>query len=144
MAVCLTSFFELARVLCNLLNEVLVILPTVDTEVVHKLFMFHFVKNRLDIVLRVRDALSPDNTLQNFISLRLVYIVDNSGTINQVDSFSELDILPDFRLTWNRRHFATSLLHKRVDYRRLSNIRITNKPNTDRLFFLVENVELFQ
>ena len=115
MSISLVTLFQFSGVLGNLFHKVIDVLPFRDTEVVDKLFVLDFVDNGLDVVFGVGDALSPDNTLENLIGLSLVNIVHNSRAINQVDSLSHLDVLPDLSLTGNGGHLATCLLHQRVD-----------------------------
>ena len=115
VCISLVTLFQFSRVLGNLFHKVIDVLPLCDTEVVDKLFVLDFVDNGLDVVFGVGDALSPDNTLENLIGLSLVNIVHNSRAINQVDSLSHLDVLPDLSLTGNGGHLATCLLHQRVD-----------------------------
>jgi hypothetical protein len=75
------------------------------------------VDNSLNIVLRVGNTLSTDNTFKYLVSLSLSRVIDNSRTINEVNSLSEGDVLPALSFSGDGSNFTNRLLLKGVNHR---------------------------
>ena len=84
---------------------------------VSDVFSGHFVENRLDVRLGIWQTFSPDHSFEDLICVGLSLIIDDTWAIDQINSFGERDVLPDFGFTWNRCNFAAILFHERVDHR---------------------------
>jgi len=102
------------------------------------------VENGLNVRVGIRDLFSTHDSLEYFVNLCLVGIVDDTWTINQINALGQRDVLPNLRLSWNRCDFADTLLHECIDDRRFADIRVANKADTDAFLLPVQVVELLE
>jgi len=108
------------------------------------LFDLSFIKDCLNVLRWIRHLLCSYNTLKNFLRVCLVLIMDNSRAINQINSFGQCDILPNFCLTRDWSDFTAMLFHKCIDNRGFTDVWISNKTNTDIFLVFMQDVELLQ
>lgn len=139
-----SSFQKFSCLPGELLEEVFGIKPIWNTVNVINMLLFNPIKDWLHKLCRVWEFLNSDDTLENFLSLGLALVMDDSWAIDQVDSLGHSKILPTPRLSWNWSCFAACLLHECVDDRWLSSVWVANQTDTDVLLVSVEKVELLQ
>jgi len=87
------------------------------------------VEDGLNVKLGVWEALRTNHSLENFISVSLTLIIDNTWAINEVDALGKGDVLPDLGLTWDWSDLAACLLHQRVDHGRFADVRVADETN---------------
>lgn len=140
----LSSFLKFATLDTHLVKEVVRVDPSVHTENVGDVLFLYSIEDGLDKLVRHRKFLGPHHTFEYFINFGLILIVDDTGAIDQENALGHRDILPHFGLTGDGSHLAASLLHQSIDDRRFTNVRVADKPDRNRLFVSVQNVELLQ
>lgn len=107
------------------------------------LFSFNFFENMLNVISRLVNFFSSDTTLQHTINIIFTLSrMHSTRTINQINSFSQSDILPNFSFSWNWSSSTNFPLFKWVDNTWLTNVWISYKTYTYVFFISVENVEL--
>ena len=106
--------------------------------------MIDLVKDGSNVLRRVRDLLGANDGLQNLLRVALVLVVYDTRAIDEVDALGQRDVLPDLRLTRDRRHTAAGFLHKRVDDGRLAYVWVADQADADVLLVAVEDVELLE
>lgn len=109
-----------------LLEEVISVIPFRNSIDIVDMFVLNLVENTLYILSRIRDFLSSDYTFHYLFLFSLIFIIHNSRAINQINSFGESNILPNFGLPRNWCNFAASLFHEGVNDGTLADIRISN------------------
>ena len=122
-----SAFKKFASALSYLSNEILRVLPSLNPENITNMLCAHSVKDRLDVTLRVRDTLSSYHSLKDFISLTFTRVVYNARAIDEINAFSQSDVLPYFGLARNWSHLAASLLHERIDNTTLADVGVPNE-----------------
>lgn len=86
---------------------------------------------------------SSNATLQNAINVVLTLSwMYSTRTINQINSFTQCNILPNFSFSWNWSSSTNFLFFKWVDNTWLSDVWISDKTDTDVLFVSMKNIKL--
>jgi hypothetical protein len=90
-------------------------------------------------------VLDPDHSSEQDIlfAISVAWRYD-PGTIDQVDTFHQGDVLPHFGLAWNWCNGTHPLLTQRVDDRRFSSVGIADKADRDLLPGRMKDGELAQ
>ena len=120
------------------------VIPLSDTVNVLNLLLFSLVQNSTDILSWVRDFLSPDNALQHLLCVSLILVMDYPRAIDQINSLSHCNILPNFCLSRDGRHPAAMLFHKSVNNRTLTNVWVSDQANRNIFLIFMKDIELFQ
>jgi len=135
---------KLTGLSAELLQKVLGILPLLNTIDVPNVLWLNLFENGVDILRRIGHFLSSAHALQYLIGVRLILIVHDTRTIDQIDPLRQSEVLPCLCFAWDRSYFATGLLHEGVDDRALACVRISYQSNTDVLLIFMKNIKLFQ
>lgn len=140
-----SSLKEFALLLGHLGQEVVFIFP--GGEFVESLdgLLTDLLQERTYVDLRVEQLLRPDHPLQHHLCVVLaLVVVHHPRTVDQVNPFGEVHILPDLGLSRDRSCLAHLLLLERVDDAALAHIRIADETDRNVLLVLMEVVELSQ
>ena len=111
----LATLLQLTGLLGDLGDEILSIFPMMNSEDVRDMLLVNLVQNGLDVVLGIWESFGSHHSLEDFISVSLTLIIDDTWTVNQVDALGERDVLPVLSFTWDGCDLATGFLHERVD-----------------------------
>jgi hypothetical protein len=144
VAVSVATLLQFSGLLGDLLDEVLGVDPGVDSKDVDDVLGCNSIEDGLDVALGVRDFLGTHHSLEDFVSIRLAHIIDDSWAVDEVDALGQGDVLPHFGLAWNGRNSAASLLHQGVDHAGLAHVGVPDETHRDALLLLVKHVELLE
>lgn len=102
-------------------------------------------QNSGDVLFGVFDVFHTDDTAKQDVFFGVVLAGrDNTGTVDQVDSSHQGDVLPDLGFSGNRGHGADLLLAQSVDNGRFACVGVSNKPDTDLFAVRMQRRELSQ
>ena len=81
----------------QLLHEIFPISPLLNAINIDNRFLVGSLQQGVDMEIRILDLLCSDHTFQHDVSLRIRGVVNDPWAIDEVDSSSQGDVLPDLR-----------------------------------------------
>ena len=112
----LSTSMQLSHLRRQLAQEVLRIGPILDSVRPRQIFRSNSLEEGGDVIGGVGEMLDSYDSLEDLLRLGLSSGRRNdSGTVDEVDSTHERDVLPHLRLSRDRRSLADGLLLERVD-----------------------------
>lgn len=127
--VSVSSLQKSARSHGKLLHEVFSGLPLFNSVDLLKLLSLSSLEELIDVAFGVLEFLCSHNSFKHDIGLSIIRVVHDTGTIDEVNSLGESDVLPNLGLSGNRSNLTDVLLSEGVDHGTLSNIGVSDETN---------------